>query len=212
MKKFLAANTMLLSVLLTACGSQTEQTGTEVDSVVRDATPTTPAEVKPAEAGMPFSKTVTYKDFEIAVSSDNEAANNTFKITSTGFKNSNLDEETPAAGKVTDVLIDDIDGDDAPEVFVITRPAAGGLATIYGYSANKDLSMSGVSIPSFKDDPKAGADMTSGDEYALVENNFIVRFPLYENGTKTAKTRQLQYKLQPGEAQKKLVFDRVADY
>ena len=48
-----------------------------------------------------------------------------------------------------------------------------------------------------------------GDEYEVMENTFIRRFPLHGQ---TAKTRQLQFKLKPGEAMKQLVLDRHSDY
>ena len=45
-----------------------------------------------------------------------------------------------------------------------------------------------------------------------MENTFIRRFPLYENGSPNGKTRQFQFKLVPGEAMKQLVLDRTVEY
>jgi hypothetical protein len=54
------------------------------------------------------------------------------------------------------------------------------------------------------------------DEFAVVENVFVQRFPIYRDGDTNAKptggTRQMQYKLVPGEAGWVLKVDRVVEY
>jgi len=56
----------------------------------------------------------------------------------------------------------------------------------------------------------------AGDEFAVVENTFVQRFPLYAagdtNAKPTGKMRQLQYKLRQGEAGWVLRLDRVVEY
>ena len=54
------------------------------------------------------------------------------------------------------------------------------------------------------------------DEFAVVEGIVAQRFPIYKDGDTNAqpsgKMRQLQYKLEPGEASWQLRLDRVVDY
>jgi hypothetical protein len=49
------------------------------------------------------------------------------------------------------------------------------------------------------------------DEFLFVGNNFVRRFPLYQDGKQTNKLRHLTYKLQKGEASKHLVLFKVVD-
>ena len=54
------------------------------------------------------------------------------------------------------------------------------------------------------------------DRFAIVESTFVQRFPIYRDGDVNAKptggTRQLQYKLVPGEAGWILKLDRTVEY
>lgn len=54
------------------------------------------------------------------------------------------------------------------------------------------------------------------DEFAVVESILVQRFPVYRdtgtNANLTGGTRQLQYKLAPGEAGWILKVDRVVEY
>ena len=54
------------------------------------------------------------------------------------------------------------------------------------------------------------------DEFEVMENTFVRRFPVHKNGdpnaTPTGGYRQFQYKLKPGEAAWQLKIDRVISY
>jgi hypothetical protein len=54
------------------------------------------------------------------------------------------------------------------------------------------------------------------DAFAVVEGTFVQSFPIYlqtdSNAQPSGKTRQLQYKLAPGEAGWRLDLDRVVEY
>jgi hypothetical protein len=54
------------------------------------------------------------------------------------------------------------------------------------------------------------------DEFAVVENTLVRRFPVYKDGDSNAApsggVRQLQYKLKPGEANWQLKLDRRVEY
>ena len=54
------------------------------------------------------------------------------------------------------------------------------------------------------------------DEFTVVENRLVRRFPIYTDGDTNAAasggTRQLQYRLVPGEAGWLLEVDRIVEY
>jgi len=87
---------------------------------------------------------------------------------------------------------------------------------LIAYSANKKKSLSDINLPA--DDPKSKdlAGFNGGDEFAVVENSLVRRFSLYDGASsdakKTGKTRQIQYKLKPGEASWQLVVDKVTEF
>ncbi|MCB1131632.1 MAG: hypothetical protein KDN05_10915, partial [Verrucomicrobiae bacterium] len=108
-------------------------------------------------------------------------------------------------GKVVDVMTDDMDGDDSPEAAVIVESPNGKRRKAHVFTTFAGKSFGQVNGPVVND--KSLLDgYHGGDEYQFVENTFIRRFPLH------GKTRQLQFKLKPGEAMKQLVLDRHSDF
>ena len=71
-----------------------------------------------------------------------------------------------------------------------------------------------VNVPDLTSDQSRGYQ--GFDEFAFVENTFIRRFPLFRAAdgrtTRTGYTRQIQYKLQEGEAMRRLVVEKVVEY
>jgi len=73
-----------------------------------------------------------------------------------------------------------------------------------------------VYLPPLEQSPEALAGYMGHDQFAVVENRLIRRFPIYQqddtNAQATGGTRQLQYRLEPGEAGWILQVDRVVEY
>jgi len=71
-------------------------------------------------------------------------------------------------------------------------------------------------LPALKDDDQNGLGYRGHDEFAVVENSLARRFPIFpvEPGdTKpTGKMRQLQYKLQQGEAGWLLKVEKTTEF
>ena len=76
--------------------------------------------------------------------------------------------------------------------------------------------MSPIYLPPMEQSPEALVGYMGHDEFAVVENRLVRRFPLYREGdtnaTATGGTRQMQYRLVPGEAGWLLQLDRVVEY
>jgi hypothetical protein len=161
----------------------------------------------PAAGGAKFDKSASYGKISFRVTSPQAAESNSFTITPAGLSVSNEPVTMQVNGKVTDVMAQDIDGDNSPEAAVIVESANGRrTASVFTTFAGKSFGQ--VNFP----EPSAAGlfdGYEGGDEYEMMENTFVRRFPLKGQA---AKTRQLQFKLKPGEAMKQLVFDRHSDF
>ncbi len=121
------------------------------------------------------------------------------------------------SGEVYGAEVGDLNVDQSPEIYIYSRETGGNnKAGLIAYSANKKKSLSDINLPA--DDPKSKEliGFNGDDEFAVVENSLVRRFSVYDGATpdakKTGKTRQIQYKLTPGEASWQLVVDRVTEY
>lgn len=165
----------------------------------------------PAGAAM-FMKEVSYRNMSFKVTSPATDADNRFTITPSGLQASNDPITLGVKGFVVDVQCDDIDGDDSPEIAVITQETKQEFGHAYVFSTNAKKSLSEVNFRDVTDDVKLLSGYGGGDQYQFVENTFIRRFPLFSEGEKTGKTRQFQFKLKAGEAMKQLVLDKSVEY
>jgi hypothetical protein len=83
---------------------------------------------------------------------------------------------------------------------------------VIGYSPNKGKSLSQIYFPELDKNSAALKGYMGHDEFAIVENSLVRRFKIYDSNAKpTAKIRQLEYKLKPGEATKKFVLNKQTD-
>jgi hypothetical protein len=203
---------ILLAAILSACGEggkPADQTVVaDTVSSTRDTTPVAPAPVQPT----PFAQVVRYEDkLSFSVSSPQLAEKNTLLIVPSGFTASNDSIPMDIEGTVLKAESVDINGDNSPELLVVTQDASKkGYA--YVFSGNKNKSVSQVNIQDAGTSKGALDGYQGEDDYALVESVLARRFPIYEGGTKTGKTRQIQYKLKNGEAMKQLVVDKVLTF
>lgn len=203
-----------MSIFFISCGNAGKEPGKEesantegkkTDSSVLVDTPPTPAVA-------PYLNQLEYGKIKFTITSPQSATANTFTVSPSGFTMSNDTITMDCEGIIIQSEVGDLDGDNAPELLVVAQSGPDKKGRAYVFSANKNKSMSMASLPDISSDPKNSAGYAGQDEFALVENSFSHRFPLYENGKAINKTRQLQYKLRPGEAMKKLVLDKTVEF
>lgn len=120
-------------------------------------------------------------------------------------------------GTVINAEIGDLNIDGFPEVLVYMQSAgSGSYGSLIGYSVNNGKSMSRIYLPEISENPKAKVGYMGHDEFAIVENTFVQRFPVYKpddiNANPTGGIRQLQYKLKNGEAMRQFILDRIVEY
>lgn len=170
----------------------------------------TPAPATGTEGAL--SQEVSYDGLRFRVTSPGLETGNNFTLTPSGLTATNREETYPIEGQAVRVLCDDIDGDNSPELAVLTQAGPQRFGRAYLFSCNARKSLSQVHFRDVAEDPALLKGYAGYDEYEFVENTFIRRFPLFSDGEKTGKSRQFQFKLKPGEAMKQLVLDRTVEY
>lgn len=202
-----------LSLVLAACGK--EQAESEVNS-----SPQTPAKLAdaPAEAAMSgFNQSYELNGIKFLVEATRSGSLNTLTITPNGLTESNEVIVREIDGAVANAEVDDLDADGSPEIYVYVNSAgSGSYGSLIAYSANKGKSLSEIYLPPLDEDKVNAKGYMGHDEFAVVEGNLVRRFPTYNEGDTNAqpsgKTRQIQYKLKPGEAGWVLQIDKVVEY
>ncbi|MEI6538868.1 MAG: PliI family lysozyme inhibitor of I-type lysozyme [Planctomycetota bacterium] len=156
-------------------------------------------------AAEPFKKALDLQGFSFFVEATNEGSINQLKITPSGLTKDNTPAASEIEGTVSGAEIGDLDANGFPEVYVfVTSAGSGSYGSLVAYAVNNGKSMTPIYLPPITDDAKASKGYMGHDEFAVLENVLGRRFPIYKEGDTNSdpsgKTRQLQYKLVPGEA------------
>jgi hypothetical protein len=201
------------SIVIYSCNNQVQESGGKENEKSADTAASVPSasEATPVLAS-PYQQQPEYGKLKFTITSPQSASANTFKVEPSGFSTSNDAMTMECEGTVVQSEVGEMDGDNAPELLVVSQSGENKTRKAYVFSSNADNSISMVNLPDFSADAKNMKGYAGHDEFAFVENTFIHRFPLYENGNPLNKTRQLQYKLKPGEAMKQLVLDKMIEY
>lgn len=165
-------------------------------------------------AGGPFDETLSLQGVSFHVSCANAGSLNQLRIEPKGLKADNAVIEKEIDGTVTGAEVADLNADGSPEIYVYTTSAgSGSYGALVAYSANKGKSLSEIYLPPLTDDPAASKGYMGHDEFQVVENTLVRRFPVYGgtdvNARPTGGTRQVRYKLKAGEAGWLLKPDRI---
>ena len=113
--------------------------------------------------------------------------------------------QAEADGTITNVEIEDLYADGFPEIYVhVTSACSGSCGSLIAFASNGNKSLSPIVLPSIEDRPELSQGYMGHDQFAVGEGTFMRRFPIYlegdTNAAPTGCTRQIQYKLEPGEA------------
>ncbi len=207
--------TLAISLSLTACiipsGSK------PAVAKPASASPGSPATTKIADNTTGFDRTLTEQGVTFHVTSPNAASINPLRIQPSGLKADNTLIERQIEGSVTNAEVADLNIDGSPELYVyVTSAGSGSHGSLVAYSANKGKSLSEIYLPPLEEDKTAAQGYMGHDEFAVVENTLVRRFPVYKDGDTnsqpTGGTRQIQYKLKAGEAGWILRPDKTVNY
>jgi len=166
-----------------------------------------------ASTAKPFSKTVEMHGIKFLVESPNSPTGNTVTIKPSGLTGSNEGVKRDVNGEVTEAEVGDLNIDQSPEVYVyVTKSGPGKGTDLVAYATNNKKSMSeaylappDLSSPDFK-------GFKGENEFRVVESTLIQRFPIFDGDNTMGKTRQIQYKLKPGQATWQIVKDKTIEF
>jgi hypothetical protein len=204
--------------LLTACGVKTPSSPSPSipqPTVSEQPAPAAVADTPAVPAG--FDRALELNGIGFHVTSPNVAAGNTVNVAPAGLEIDNSPFTSDADGAVTGAEVADLDADGSPEIYVyVISTDADARGSVVAFSANKRKSLGSIYLPPMAETPAAAQGYHGHDDFAVVEGSLVRRFPIYAGeGTAaapTGKTRQLQYKLVPGEAGWLLKLDRTTDF
>lgn len=160
-----------------------------------------------------FLKILVWNKYEFRV----EVNGKRLSIKPSGLEINNQENTHEIYGTISGVEIGDLNKDSYPELLVyITSVGSGSYGSIIAYSVNNGKSMSQIYLPDLSGNKEISKGYMGHDEFAIVENTFVQRFPIYNPGDSNAEptggTRQIQYKLVDGEASRKFEVDKVVEY
>ena len=173
-----------------------------------------------AEAGdqrVSFDETMELQGIQFHVTSMNQNAINTLHITPTDLEIINDPIKQEVDGTVTGAEVADLNSDGSPEIYIyITSAGSGSYGSLVAYSVNNRKSLSEIYLPPLTQGSAASKGYMGHDEFAVVDNTLVRRFPIYRksdiNAQPTGGIRQIQYKLISGEASWLLKLDKVIEF
>jgi hypothetical protein len=164
-----------------------------------------------------FQKILTLQDITFDITTIGDGSVSELTIEPTGLEIDNQKIEMEIDGQVVNAEIEDLNSDGFPEILIYTVSAgSGSYGNVIGYSVNNGKSISQIYFPDISENKEAGEGYMGHDEFTVVETRLVRRFPIYNandsNSNPTGGTRQIQYKLQDGEASRLFVIDKISEY
>ena len=153
--------------------------------------------------------------FELQATAD--SSENELRLNTVGLSNDQGELNAELDGVAYRAEVADLDGNGWPEVYVYVASAgSGSYGSLVAFAVNNGKSVSPVYLTPLEQSPEATEGYMGHDEFAVVENRLVRRFPIYRAGDTNAEpgggTRQIQYRLNAGEAGWVLAVDRVVEY
>jgi hypothetical protein len=204
----------LAGCMLVSCSPQDDAAPDAADAA---ATPA--GDMSPAAGAAPsdFDRTLELHGVTFRVTSPNSGSINRVTVRPAGLEIDNSPLIAEVDGTVTDAEIADLNADGSPEVYIyVTSAGSGSYGSLLAYGANNKKSLSAIHLPPVSENPDVSSGYMGHDEFEVVDNRLVQRFPVYNdtdtNAEPTGGMRQLEYRLTRGEAGWILAVDRVAGY
>jgi hypothetical protein len=164
-----------------------------------------------------YDQTLALQGVSVRVQCDNAASENTLTVTPSGLEIDNAPIRTEVDGIVTGAEVGDLNADGSPELYVyVSSAGSGSYGSLAAWSANRTKSLSAIHLPELAEDPVNGKGYMGHDEFVVAKQYLVRSFPVYRDGDPNAApgggTRQLQYRLEPGEATWQLVIHKTEEF
>jgi len=153
-------------------------------------------------------KTKTGKSFIVYEEKPSASISN-ISIRTNGFTIVNDTLYLEDSDPISQITITDLNKDGFDEIFIITESAgSGSYATIYGFSSNKDKSVTGIVVPEISQSDLAEGAVFNGyqghDSIYVSKNKLFRKFPVYKEGDEnccpSGGDKTIRYVLKHGEA------------
>ena len=163
----------------------------------------------------PFDQTLEAEGFSVRITSPNSTGKNEITLQPKGLKSVNDPVTMSLEGSLTRAFLENADANNTPEFFlVLTGSGSGSYGEVLAFSTNGKKALTPIVIhePTAKD----LEGYMGHDEFEVMENTLVRRFPVYKagdtNASPTGGWRQIQYKLKSGEAAWHFRIDRVVSF
>ena len=171
----------------------------------------------PAIALDAYDETLELQGVSFRVQCENAGSLNTLTLTPSGLEIDNSPITLEVDGTVTGAEVADLNSDGSPEIYVFVSSAgSGSYGSVAAWSANNGKSLSGIFLPELAGNPEYSEGYMGHDEFAVVEQYLVRRFPVYlagdSNAAPSGGTRQVQYTLEVGESGWKLAAAKAVSF
>lgn len=161
-----------------------------------------------------FSCVLELQGIGFNISSIHENGMSKLTITPYGLEIDNRPVELEVEGSIVRVDIEDLNADGSPEVMIYTQSdGSGSYGNVIAFSVNNKKSMSRVYFPPITENTTLSKGYMGHDEFRVVENSLVQRFPIYNEGDSNANPtggiRQISYKLVDGEASRRFEVKEI---
>lgn len=152
-----------------------------------------------------FQKKLSLQGVTFSVSSPNEGSINKLRVVPSGNIATKKTLVTEVDGTVASADIADLNGDGWPELLVfVTSAGSGSFGSLVGYAVNRGRSTTEFRLPDLSEDKLASQGYRGHDQFTVVQNTLVRRFPVYLDGDNNAQptggSRQIRYQLVPGDS------------
>ncbi len=142
---------------------------------------------------------------------------NELTLTPVGLEIDNQPQQFDLDGSAYLAELADLDSNGWPEVYVyVSSAGSGSYGSLVALAVNNGKSATPIYLPPLDQNAVAADGYQGHDEFRVVENRLVRRYPVYRDGDTNANptggTRQVQYRLEAGEAGWQLQVDRVVNY
>ena len=151
--------------------------------------------------------------YRVTCSNKKEDANQV-SISPKKFKNTVRDVSFMVKGKLTKILVDDLNDDGFPDLLLcLYSGVKNEKGTIVGIYSNETAIMP-VAFPDIYEDAKLREGYKGQDEFTIMVGSLMRSFPIFkptDTDTATGGTRVIQYKIVPN-AEKRMTFNVLRTY
>ncbi len=169
-----------------------------------------------AQLATPAGCELGYGDIRFALQASAGGSINQLRIQPSGLARDNSEISAELDGTAYRAEMADLDNNGWPEIYVyVSSAGSGSYGSVVAYAVNNGKSMTPIYLPPLEQSPELIEGYMGHDEFAVADNRLLRSFPIYRkddsNAAPTGGTRQLHYRLEPGEAGWVLRLDRAVD-